>query len=152
MSDVRVPDLNTVTIAGRLTRDPELKYITSGRAVCELSIANTKYYKTRDGERKEDTTFVNATCWDKFAEYVGDNLRKGRPVIVEGRLKSESWEDKTSGQKRSKVYILASRVTPLDWENSESNESGGGRPRPAQESSRAPRDIEEPIPEDDIPF
>lgn len=151
MSDVRVPDLNTVTVAGRLTRDPDLKYVSSGRAVCEISIANTKYYKTRDGERKEDTTFINATCWDKFAEYVGENLKKGRPVIIEGRLKSESWEDKNSGQKRSKVYILANRVTPLDWENSEGRESGGGRPQ-AQSQRPAPREIEEPIPEDDIPF
>ena len=146
MSDLRVPDLNTVTIAGRLTRDPEIKYTAGGRAVCTLSIANTRHYKDTSGERKEDTSFVNATCWDKFAEYVGEHIKKGRPVIVEGRLKSESWEDKTTGQKRSKLYIMAMRVTPLDWESD--NKQGGDRP----EHTPRQREIEEPIPEDDIPF
>jgi len=118
MSDLKVPDLNTITIAGRLTRDPELKHLSGGRAVCEVSIANSRYYKDKSGERKEETVFINATIWDKMAEYVGEKLRKGRPVIVEGRLKSESWEDKTSGQKRSKIFIIANRITPLDWDNS----------------------------------
>lgn len=147
MSDLRVPDLNTIVIAGRLTRDPDLKYISSGRAVCELSVANTRYYKDKSGERKEDTTFVNVTCWDKFAEYVGEKMQKGRPVIVEGRLKSESWDDKTSGQKRSKVYIMASRITPLDWDGEK-----GETTRAPTERATKPREIEEPIPEDDIPF
>lgn len=151
MSDVRVPDLNTVIIAGRLTRDPELKYIQSGRAVCTVSIANTRYYKDKSGERKEDTSFIDATCWDKFAEYVGEKMKKGRPVIVEGRLKSESWEDKTSGQKRSKIQIMASRITPLDWDGEkQGGQSESGRPESDRE--RSLRDIEEPIPDDDIPF
>lgn len=123
MSDLRIPDLNTITIAGRLTRDPELKYVSGGRAVCEVSIANSRHYKDKSGEKKEETTFINATIWDKFAEYVGEKLRKGRPIIVEGRLKSESWEDKTTGQKRSKVYIAAQRITPLDWDNSGASEA-----------------------------
>ena len=126
MSDLRVPDLNTITIAGRLTRDPELKYVAGGRAVCEVSIANSRHYKDKSGERKEETVFVNATIWDKMAEYVGEKLRKGRPVIVEGRLKSESWEDKTSGQKRSQIFIAASRITPLDWDNSGSGDATAG--------------------------
>lgn len=151
MSDLRVPDLNSIVIAGRLTRDPDLKYISSGRAVCELSIANSRYYKDKSGERKEDTTFVNVTCWDKFAEYVGEKLQKGRPVLVEGRLKSDSWDDKNSGQKRSKVFIMASRITPLDWDG-DGKQGERSERRPASEPSPRPRDIEEPIPEDDIPF
>lgn len=126
MSDLRVPDLNTIVIAGRLTRDPELKYVNGGRAVCEVSIANSRFYKDKSGERKEEVVFVNATIWDKFAEYVGEKLKKGRPVIVEGRLKSESWEDKTSGQKRSKIFVAASRITPLDWDNSGASEATAG--------------------------
>lgn len=150
MSDVRVPDLNTVIIAGCLTRDPELKYTQSGRAVCTVSIANTRFYKDKSGEKKEDTTFIDATVWDKFAEYVGTKMLKGRPVVIEGRLKSDSWEDKTSGQKRSKIQIMAARITPLDWDG----EKQGGQSETRRESERPPaaRDIEEPIPEDDIPF
>ncbi len=153
MSDLRVPDLNMVIIAGRLTRDPELKYTQGGRAVCTVSIANTRFYKDKSGEKKEDTTFIEATVWDKFAEYVGEKMQKGRPVIIEGRVKSESWEDKTSGQKRSKIQIMASRITPLDWDG-EKQSGHGGQSEPRRESERPPatRDIEEPIPEDDIPF
>lgn len=166
MSDLRVPDLNNVVIAGRLTRDPELKYISSGRAVCKVTIANSRFYKDKNGERKEDTSFVDATVWDKMAEFVGERLKKGRPVIVEGRLKSDSWEDKATGQKRTKIEIAAQRISPLDWdENSRGGSGGGGNyaagggggyggesNRPSSSSAPAPREIEEPIPEDDIPF
>lgn len=147
MSDLRVPDLNRVFIAGRLTRDPELKYTNAGRAYCRFSIANTRYFKTKEGERREDTTFVNASVWDKQAEWMGERLRKGRPVLVEGSLRSYDLEDKTSGQKISRLELNAMRVTPLDWE--EGSRPAPGEPRPAPE---APRPIEEPPPEDDIPF
>ena len=158
MSDVRVPDLNNVTIAGRLTRDPELKYIASGRAVCRVSIANAQRYKDKEGEWKENTTFVDATVWDKQAEYVGEKLRKGRPVIVEGRLKSNSWEDQATGQKRTKIEIAAHRITPLDWEpkgdggETDSRDRGGSGGSSARYEREAGSDYEEPIPEEDIPF
>lgn len=160
MSDLRVPDLNKVLIAGRLTRDPELKYISSGRAVCKLGIANSRYYKDKNsGERKEDTSFVDVTIWDKQAEWIGEKLKKGRPVLIEGRLKSDMWDDKTTGQKRTKVEIVALRVTPLDWDDDGRGGGGGSYSGGASSSSRptsapapAPREIEEPIPEDDIPF
>lgn len=141
MSDLRVPDLNKVIIAGRLTSDPELKYTASGVALCKLRIANTRYYKKKDGSRAEETCFVDATLWDKQAEWVGERLKKGRPVLVEGRLKTDQWEDKATGQKRSKIEISAQRVTPLDWDEDS-----------RREAPKDPRPIEEPIPEDDIPF
>lgn len=154
MSDLRVPDLNRVFIAGRLTRDPELKYVGgSNTAICRLGIANTRFYKDKNsGERREDTTFVDVTVWGPQAEFVGERLRKGRPVLVEGSLRTNEWEDQATGQKRSKMIVNAQRVTPLDWDD-----SGGPRPQarqdvPAGESTHGPREIEEPIPEDDIPF
>lgn len=162
MGDLRVPDLNTVTIAGRLTRDPELKYLASGRGVCTFSIANTQYYKDKSGERKENTTFVDVTLWDKAAEYAGQNYAKGTPVLVEGRLKSDSWEDKTSGQKRSKVAINAVRVSALEWGDrgeggSGGSYDGGGYDNRSEKNERPTRtethyDDGSPIPEDDIPF
>ena len=167
MADLRVPDLNKVIIAGRLTRDPELKYVGSGRAVCRVSIANSRFYKGKDGERREDTSFIDVTLWDKQAEWVGEKLKKGRPVLVEGRLKSDSWEDKASGQKRTKIEISGQRLTPLDWDDDGRGGSGGGGGnygggggggnyggggQSASSERPAPRPIEEPIPEDDIPF
>ncbi len=144
MSDLRLPDLNKVIIAGRLTSDPELKYLPSGMALCELRVANTRYFKKKDGSKGEDTCFVDVTLWDKPAEWVGESLKKGRPVLIEGSLKTDQWEDKSTGQKRSKIKIRAQRVVPLDWDDSR-----GGRPR-AEETPK-PRPIEEPIAED-IPF
>lgn len=144
MSDLRMPDLNKIVLAGRLTRDPELKYLPSGTPLCKLGIAASRKYKTKDGESREETLFINATCWRGTAEFVGENFKKGRPIVVEGSLKSDEWEDKNTGQKRTKIEIHADRVQSLDWED-----RGGGPPRSARPAARA---IEEPVPEDDIPF
>lgn len=154
MSDLRVPDLNSTIIAGRLTRDPELKYTPNGKPVCTGALANTKYFKGRDGERREETTFADFECWGPMAEFVGERLKQGRPVIVEGSLATKQWEDRQTGQKRSKTFIRAQRIVPLDWEG-----DGQGGQRQAQQQSQpqnsgrpAPRPFEEPIPDDDIPF
>ena len=144
MSDLRMPEVNSVTLAGRLTRDPELKYLPSGSAVCELGLAVSRRFRTKTGEQREETLFINVETWNKTAEYCGENLRKGRPIMVEGRLKSDEWEDKNTGQRRSIIKINASRIQTLDWEDRGGGGGGGGRPQP--------RNIEEPIPEDDIPF
>ena len=146
MSDLRLPPTNFVIISGRLTRDPELKYISSGKAVCQLSIANSRYYKDKSGEKAEDTSFIDVTCWEKTAEYIGENLKKGRPVLVEGRLKTESWDDKTTGQKRSKLGIQAQTVTPLDWDEK------GDKPKTESRSEKPQQSYEPPIGDDDIPF
>ncbi len=141
MSDLKMPDINNVTMAGRLTRDPELRYIASGTAVCKLGLAVSRRFRTKDGEQREETLFINVDVWNKAAEYCGENLSKGRPVLVEGSLKSDEWEDKATGQKRSAIKIHAQRVHILDWDD-----RGGQRSKPQ------PRAIEEPVPEDDIPF
>lgn len=148
MSDLKMPDLNVVVLAGRLTRDPELKYTASGMAVCRMGLAVSRFFKGKDGEKREETTFVDVVVWEKSAEYCGQRLRKGRPVVVEGRLRSDSWDDKTTGQKRWKLEIIAQRVRELDWEDRGGAGSGGA---PAA-SRPEPREIEEPMPEDDIPF
>lgn len=165
MSDLRMPDLNRVLIAGRLTRDPDLRYTTSNRPYCRLGLANTRYYKDRNGERREDTTFVDVAVWGPQAEWAGDRLSKGRPVLVEGSLSSNQWEDRQTGQKRSKVEVKALRVTPLDWEDDRGGSGGGGggggrgasRPQPAGADSQGSagteaEHVDEPVPEDDIPF
>jgi single-strand DNA-binding protein len=149
MSDLRLPDLNKVTLVGRLTRDPELKYTGTGIALCKMGLAVSRYYKSKDGERKEETTFINVTAWDKAAEYLGEHVKKGRPLLVEGRLVSNEWEDKTTGQKRSTIEVRAERVQQLDWDESRGGAGGGGG---GSSSRPQPRAIEEPVPEDDVPF
>ena len=147
MADLRMPDFNKVYLAGNLTRDPELKYLASGMAVCKLGIAVSRKYRAKDGgELKEETLFLNVDVWGKSAEYCGENLRKGRPVLVEGRLKSDEWEDKSTGQKRTAIKVWAERVQRLDWDDRSGSGGAQGAARPA------PRNIEEPVPEDDIPF
>ncbi len=126
MADFKMPDINKVFFAGRLTRDPELKYISSGKAVCKLGIAISRNYKTRDGEKREDTTFIDVTVWDRLAEFCGENLRKGRPVYVEGSLRSDAWEDKQTGQKRTKIEVRGLSVQTLDWEDRGGGGGGGG--------------------------
>ena len=152
MGDLRVPDLNNVLVAGRLTRDPELKYTSGGQAYCKIGVANSRYYKDKSGNRQEDTTFLDAVVWGPMAEFVGERLRKGRAVLLEGRLTTSEWEDRNTGQKRSKVEVNARRVTPLEWDDDGSRSGSGPRPQQQAPAPPAPREIEEPIPEDDIPF
>ena len=142
MSDLRMPDLNKVFLAGRLTRDPELRYLPSGTPLCKMGMAVSRRYRTKEGEQREDTLFINVTAWSKMAEYCGEKLRKGRPLLVEGELRGDEWEDKNTGQKRRSIEVNATRIQLLDWED-----RGGA---PGQRSE--PRPIEEPLPEDDIPF
>ncbi len=149
MSDLRMPSLNKVFLAGRLTRDPELRYTPGGAAVCKLGLAVSRFFKGRDGEKKEETLFVDVTAWEKTAEYCGQRLKQGRPVLVEGQLRSSTWEDKATGQKRSKIEIHAERIQEMDWADDR-----GGAPRPPSRSDQDARSMpmDEPPPEDDIPF
>ncbi len=101
--------LNKVIIIGNLTRDPEVRYTPNGAAVAELSIAVNRTWM--DGtEKKEEVTFVDVTLWGKLAEIAGQYLTKGRSAMVEGRLTMDSWDDKTTGQKRSKLKVTGENV------------------------------------------
>jgi single-strand DNA-binding protein len=159
MSDVRVPDLNRVIIAGRLTRDVELKHTSSGKPMAKFSVANSRRYKAQGAsEYTEVSVFVECICWGVGAEYIA-KLGKGRPVIVEGRLIQSEWEDKATGQKRSRIEIDAERVTPLDWEDKgggagSGDGSGGGAPSPLTRDTRDHQAVyaERPMAEDEIPF
>jgi single-strand DNA-binding protein len=140
-----MPEINRVMLAGRLTRDPELRYTPGGAAVCKMGLAADRRYRTKDGQQREEVLFINVTAWAKTAEYCGENLKKGRPVLVEGELRSNEWEDKSTGQKRTMIEVSATRIQTLDWGDRQGGGASGG-------SRSEPREIEEPIPEDDIPF
>jgi len=101
--------MNKVFLMGNLTRDPELRYVPSGSAVVNFSVAVNRTYKDTAGERKEDTSFVRVVVWGKMAEICGEYLTKGRAVLVEGRLKSRTWET-PEGQKRNAMDVVATSV------------------------------------------
>lgn len=126
--------INNVILMGRLTRDPEMRSTQSGKSITSFSIAVDR--------GNEETDFFEITAWDKLAELVDKYLEKGRRVLVQGRLRQDTWDDKDSGKKRSKVGIVASDVTFLD-SNRDENTS----------QDFAPEDFEDkPIDISEIPF
>src|SRR6476659_901845 len=116
-------NLNKVLLMGNLTRDPEVRYTPKGTAVTELGIAVNRIYTGENGEKREEVTFVDVTVWGRTAENVGEYLKKGRPVFIEGRLQLDSWEDNQSGQKRNKLKVVADNVQFL---GSRGGSGGGG--------------------------
>lgn len=108
-------DFNQVTLVGRLTRDPETKHIASGTAVTNVSLAvGRKWFDKATNEKKDETTYVDVTLFGKTAKLVGQYCTKGSSVLIAGRLKQDSWEDKTTGQKRSKLVVVAESAQFLD--------------------------------------
>lgn len=105
---------NKVIIAGNLTRDPQLRFLANERAVANFGLAVNRRYKGGDGEMKEETAFIDCEAWGRTAELVGQYLAKGRGALVEGRLRMDSWEDKQTGQKRSKLLVSADTVQFTD--------------------------------------
>ena len=101
---------NRVILAGNLTRDPQVKFLANEKAVANFGIAINRRYRTADGEQREETTFVDIEAWGRTGELVGQYLTKGRSCLVEGRLKFDSWEDQQSGQKRSRLLVVADNV------------------------------------------
>jgi single-strand DNA-binding protein len=154
-------NVNKVILIGNLTRDPEVKYTPKGSAVTDLGLAVNRTYSTDSGEKREETTFVDVTLWGKTAELAGQYLAKGRSVYIEGRLQLDSWEDKASGQKRSKLRVVGETMQFLGSRPGGSQEEHHERPS-ASAPSRPPQreQVRRPEPEhttaqedgDDIPF
>lgn len=146
-------DLNRVLLMGRLTFDPELRRIPSGTAVTELRMAVNRSWQGRDGERREEVLYIDVTAWDRQAETCCQILRKGSLIFVEGSLKMDQWDDKTTGEKRSKIRVQADRVQFLDSRRGDSGgERGGGDeeygvPPMRESSSNYRRSAPQPAPE-----
>ena len=96
---------NHLTLMGRLTRDPQLKYLPSQTAIVEFSVATSEKYKTQAGEQREETCFTDCKLFGKRAEIVNQYFKKGSPILVSGKLAQDVWDDKQTGQKRSKHYM-----------------------------------------------
>ncbi|NRA40531.1 MAG: single-stranded DNA-binding protein [Planctomycetes bacterium] len=148
--------LNSVHVAGNLTRDPQVRFFANEKAVADFGLAINRRYRGGDGEMKEETTFIDVETWGRQAELVGQYLTKGRNCFVEGSLKLDQWEDK-SGNKRSKIKVTAQRVHFLGPnDRSGGGESGGdgaSRSSSYNESNAgaAPVAPSEPI-DDEPPF
>lgn len=145
---------------GNLTRDPELRYTPKGMAIAKFGIAVNRVWTNEAGEKKEEVTFVDVDVFGRTAENVGQYMRKGRPILVEGRLKLDQWDDKQTGQKRSRLGVVADTVQFLG------GAPGGGeggapaptaapraqRPVPAAAPAGEPLEGDGPPESDDVPF
>jgi len=163
-----MPSYNKVILLGNLTRDPETRSLTSGHTICNLGIAVSRTYQTRDGERKEETTFVDVTAFGKQAEVIAKYMRKGRPLMIEGRLKLDQWETQ-EGQKRSKLSVILetfqfvggrddsdsggtsnSGGQSLRSESSDQSLRGGGQS--LRQTSQSSIDLDGDTLDEDVPF
>ena len=119
-------NLNKVMIIGNLTADPEVRTTPRGNSVAELRLAVNRISSgPNEGERREETTFLDVTCWGRTAEIAGQYLSKGRPVFIEGRLQQDTWDDKQTGQRRSKIRIVAENMQLLGSREGGAQQGGG---------------------------
>jgi single-strand DNA-binding protein len=148
---------NKVILLGNLTRDPEVRYTPKGSAVCDLGIAVNRVYTTDSGERREEVTYVDVVLWTRLAEIAGEYLKKGRPVFIEGRLQMDTWDDKQTGQKRTRLRVVGESMQLLggrpggagagaEAAGDDRQGSGGKTSAPPKPSAAAAPD------EDEIPF
>ena len=154
-------NFNKVILAGNLTRDPELRYTPKGMAIAKIGLAVNRTWKSETGEQKEEVTFVDVDAFGRQAEVIAQYMKKGRPFLVEGRLKLDQWEDKNTHQKQSKLKVVLEGFSFIDTRGAEggSAPSEAARSRPA--ATPAPPSAPEPPPsepegpppeEDDVPF
>lgn len=136
---------NKVILAGNLTRDPELTHTPKGTAVGKFSLAINRNWTTETGEKREEVTFVDVKAFGRQAETVAKFLRKGRPLLVEGRLHLETWDDKTTGAKRSRTVVVMESFSFID-----SAERPAAAPAPSASAPAAAPGS--PIDDDDVPF
>src|ERR1051326_8061504 len=123
-------NFNKVILAGNLTRDPELRYTPKGTAIARIGLACNRKWKSETGEWKEEVTFVDVDAFGKTAETIGQYLKKGRPILIEGRLRYDTWDDKQTGQKKSKLGVVLDNFQFLDSGN-RADGGAGGAPVPA---------------------
>ena len=158
---------NKVILAGNLTRDPELKYTSTGMAIAKIGIAMNRKWKSETGEMKEEVTFVDVDAFGRQAETIGQYMKRGKPILIEGRLKLDQWDDKQSGQKRSRLGVVLENFQFLDSGKGAEGGMAGGPPSggpgpsapyrsaapPAPRTPPPPTDADGPPPEeDDVPF
>ncbi len=157
---------NKVILIGNLTRDPELRYTPKGTAIAKLGLAMNRTWRDEAGQTKEEVTFVDVTAFGKPAETLGQYMKKGRPIMIEGRLRLDTWDDKQTNQKRSRLEVVLDSFQFLDFGGKPSGDEAAparfSAPAPAPASSPTPTPTpatpagppagEEAVPDDDVPF
>jgi single-strand DNA-binding protein len=147
---------NKVILAGNLTRDPELRYTPKGTAVAKIGLAVNRTWTGEDGQKKEEVNFIDVEAWGRQGEVIAQYMKKGRPLLIEGRLKLDSWEDKNTKQKVSKLKVVLESFSFIDSNRGDAGGSAPAPSRPAAPAAAAP--AAEPVegdgpPEsDDVPF
>lgn len=157
-------NFNKIILLGNLTRDPELRYTPKGLAIVKLGMAINRTWKDETGAAKEEVTFVDVDAFGRQAEVIAQYMRKGRPLFVEGRLRMDTWDDKQTGQKRSKMNVVLESFQFVDSGGARSGEEGGAAPARAPRSTATPAPAAPgatpstpsqdgpPLEEDDVPF
>ncbi len=152
-------NLNKVMLIGNLTRDPELRYTPKGTAVAEIGMAINRVRTNDQGQRQEDTTFIDVTLWGRQAELAQQYLTKGRPVYIEGRIQMDTWEDKNTGQKRTKLKVVGENMQFIGGGGGGGGDRSGASGGEAQQAAAHPQggtpaatgDVPDDE-EDEIPF
>jgi len=149
-------NFNKVILAGNLTRDPELRYTPKGIAIAKIGMAINRSWKNEAGETKEEVTFVDVDAFGRQAEVIAQYMKKGRPFLVEGRLKLDQWEDKNTHQKQSKLKVVLESFSfidsrPTDGAPRSGPSPAGGSAAPAEPASSPEPEAPEPE-QDDVPF
>lgn len=150
---------NKVILLGNLTADPETRTTPSGQSVTSFTLAVSRTYRGADGNRKEDTSFINCTAWAQAGETIAKYVSKGRQLLVSGRLQQRSWDDKDTGKKRSAIDVIVEEFSFInDGRGNRSGADSSSSASSSNSSSSAPAsntpatDIDEPIDLSDIPF
>lgn len=142
--------INKVILVGRLGKDPETRSTPGGTTVSKFTVATDEKFTDKQGERQERTEWHNVVAWGKLGEICGQYLRKGKLVYIEGSIRTDSWDDKESGQKRYRTEIVAATMKMLDRRGDEGGGSGGGSYSGARKGpATAPDTMEE---DEDVPF
>ena len=159
-----MPNLNKVMLMGNLTRDPEIKYTPKGTAIANFGIAINRVFTPEGGEKREEVTFIDLEAFGRTAEVIGEYFKKGRPIFIEGRLKLDQWDDKTTGKKMSKLRVVVDSFEVLGTREGGGGEGGGSAPSGEPRSSappqrrapssppRPPADPDLDVQADDVPF
>ena len=147
---------NKVILMGNLTRDPELRYTPKGTAIAKIGLAVNRVWTNEAGEKKEEVTFVDVEVFGRTAENIGQYMRKGRPILIEGRLKLDQWDDKQTGQKRSGLASWRKRfnfsAARRRWRRRRTRGSARAASRSQLRPPASPSEGDAPPESDDVPF
>ena len=141
-----MPNLNVVHLMGNLTRDPETRVTPKGTAICQFGLAINREWKDESGQKREETTFIDCEAWGRQGETIGKYCAKGRPLFVAGRLKTDQWEDKATGQKRSKLKVVVESFQFLGGRDDRQEQTGERNSAPPRSNPPPADNLDEDVP------